>query len=82
MGMKENTGQNTEPRRAMRKDSPCKDCKTRVSGCHGKCNAYLQWAAERRAVTAKETELRVMLHSSSGDGTSKYIQRRRKKNRR
>lgn len=26
--------------------SPCKDCKTRHSGCHSECSNYLDWKKE------------------------------------
>ena len=28
---------------------PCKDCKSRVVGCHSKCMKYLEWSLEREA---------------------------------
>ena len=66
----------------MLKYSPCKGCTSRSPGCHGKCVPYQEWAAERRAIIARETELSIMLNSFSGDGSKRYIQRQRRKNRR
>ena len=34
--------------------APCKDCKDRELGCHGKCERYQSWANDRERV--RETE--------------------------
>ena len=78
----ETTGKNMEKRKVMLNLSPCKDCTARLPGCHGKCALYLEWAAGRRAIAVKKTELGIMLNSSIGDGSNRYIQRQRRKNRR
>lgn len=82
MAIMETTGKNMEKRKVMLNLSPCKDCAARSPGCHGKCIPYPEWAAARRALIARETELGIMLNSSIGDGSRRYILRQRRKNRR
>ena len=35
----------------MSRLSPCKDCTKRYVGCHSKCADYLDYAAERKAIS-------------------------------
>ena len=44
----------------MRVDAPCKDCIDRYFGCHGECDGYKAWQAERmkeKALAAKEQRI-------------------------
>lgn len=34
--------------------APCKGCKEREVGCHGSCDRYLEFAAEREAIRDKQ----------------------------
>lgn len=42
--------------------APCKDCQDRHEGCHGECERYKAYAAEREAINAKKRE------AASADG--------------
>mgnify|MGYP007038282905 CR=1 FL=1 len=32
------------------KDNPCRNCEERCAGCHGRCEAYLDWQAEHNRI--------------------------------
>lgn len=40
----------------QKNDSPCFNCHNRHAGCHGSCEAYLQWKSDRDAKKAAKTE--------------------------
>ena len=39
---------------------PCKNCKDRDLGCHGKCKAYIKWAKDREEAREKDRCNRVI----------------------
>ena len=39
---------------------PCKDCKSRVVGCHSKCMKYLNWTLEREAYREEQLKKRLI----------------------
>lgn len=41
---------------------PCKDCKSRIVGCHSKCMKYMSWQLEREAY--REERLKEKLHNN------------------
>lgn len=64
----------------MQNIAPCKDCAERSPGCHGKCEPYQAWAAERRRITHKAAELSTIRYTQS-DGSLAYIYKRLKSRR-
>lgn len=39
--------------------APCMGCKDRYVGCHGNCQAYLDYDAKNKQINAKKLERRV-----------------------
>lgn len=50
---------------------PCKDCEDREIGCHGKCEAYMEWAKEHEALRENDRTERVI------DFTLRKLRRKR-----
>lgn len=68
-----------------RLESPCKDCGNREVGCHAKCKAYQEFAADRKEVYQQRYEAVVLdtvdihkkrkkwqLKRSEGDAVKSY----------
>lgn len=40
-------------------NSPCRDCKERVQGCHASCKKFAEWKAEQLEVLGKMKKARL-----------------------
>ena len=47
----------------MTKDNPCHGCTDRHAGCHGKCEAYLDWHEQH---VQKQREIRSKIEAETG----------------
>lgn len=45
----------------MKRISPCKECKERCVGCHGRCQPYKEWAEGIKKITRKSCEIKEIL---------------------
>lgn len=46
----------------MKNDSPCYECPDRHAGCHGKCEAYLNWHEQH---VQKQREIRSKIEAEN-----------------
>ena len=53
---------------------PCKNCPDRRTGCHGECEQYLAYRAEREAVYAD----RISIRNASDARSATYLKWERK----
>lgn len=40
-------------------NSPCRDCKERVQGCHASCKKFAEWKAEQLEILGKMRKARL-----------------------
>lgn len=58
---------------------PCKDCERRAPGCHGKCEAYIEYKQKHDEAYRRERDMRAIDHPDIYHGYSPYQPMHREK---
>lgn len=59
--------------------SPCYKCEDRHEGCHGSCEAYIEWTNKRAELLAEQNRQREIEWAIEGHRSEEIKKRRRKR---